>query len=58
LPLNTITTDANAFRDAVRDVKPLAANTAGPPASQSPSRGRVLRKAAAPALHDLDEAMP
>jgi DNA-nicking Smr family endonuclease len=52
-----VTSDANAFRDAVHDVKPLLQTP--PPAGLAKPKPRAsARKAAPPALHDLDEAMP
>lgn len=52
-----VTSDANAFRAAVRDVKPLLQTP--PAAGLEKFKARVrIRKAAAPARDDLDAAMP
>ena len=51
------TSDASAFRAAVRDVKPLP--QISPPAGLTKLKARApARKATAPAIDDLDEAMP
>jgi DNA-nicking Smr family endonuclease len=49
--------DAEAFRAAVRDVKPLAQTPQAAGLSKPKPRGR-LRKPAASALENLDETMP
>ena len=54
---NDVASDASAFRAAVRDVKPLTQTP--PPAGLSKRKPRAgLRKAASPALDNLDETMP
>jgi DNA-nicking Smr family endonuclease len=54
---NDLASDASAFRAAVRDVKPLMQTP--PPSGLSKRKPRAgLRKAASPALENLDEAMP
>jgi DNA-nicking Smr family endonuclease len=49
--------DAEAFRAAVRDVKPLAQTPQAAGLSKPKPRGR-LRKPTAPAMENLDETMP
>lgn len=53
---NDAASDAGAFRAAVRDVRPLAQTP--PPAGLSKVKPHARRKAASPALEDLDELMP
>ncbi|MEP6548645.1 MAG: Smr/MutS family protein [Gammaproteobacteria bacterium] len=49
--------DANAFRAAVRDVRPLL-QTPQPSGLAKPKSRALARNATPPAMHDLDETMP
>jgi DNA-nicking Smr family endonuclease len=57
VPVDAVAADAEAFRAAVRDVTPLAQTPGMAGFSKPKPRGR-LRKPAASATENLDEAMP